>query len=60
MTEAIAFDAHHFVKHLTDGGFAERQGETLAEEPFALITGNLPTKANILKWFIGAPIARAG
>ena len=47
MTEAIAFDAHRYVKRLTDCGFTEQQAETLADEQIALLNGNLATKADI-------------
>jgi len=74
MSEAIAFDTHRFVKHLTDNGFTERQAETLAEEHVALLNANLATKADLavvraglasvkadlLKWLIGALIAQGG
>ena len=67
MSEAIAFDTHRFVKHLTDNGFTERQAETLAEEHVTLLNANLATKsdleavkADLLKWPIGALIAQGG
>lgn len=67
MSEAIAFDTHRFVKHLTDNGFTEKQAETLAEEHVALLNANLATKsdleavkADLLKWLIGALIAQGG
>ena len=47
MTGAIAFDTHRFVKRLTEGGFTEKQAETLAEEQVALLNTNLATKADI-------------
>ncbi len=47
MTEAIAFDTHRFVKHLTENGFTEEQAETLAEEHVALLNANLATKGDI-------------
>ena len=47
MSEAITFDTHRFVKRLTEGGFTERQAETLAEEHVALLNGNLATKADV-------------
>ncbi len=47
MAEAIAFDTHRFVKHLTESGFTEKQAETLAEEHVALLNANLATKADI-------------
>ena len=45
--EAIAFDTHKFVKHLTESGFTEAQAEALASEQVAMINGNLATKADI-------------
>ena len=74
MTGAIAFDTHRFVKRLTEGGFTEKQAETLAEEHVALLNANLATKADIakldarieavksdlLKWMFGALIAQGG
>ena len=74
MTEAIAFDTHHFVKRLTESGFTEQQAETLAEEHVTLLNANLATKADIskvetrmeaiksdlMKWLIGALIAQGG
>ena len=53
MTEAIAFDAHRFVKNLTAGGFTERQAETLAEEYARLFDGNLATGTGIER--VGRP-----
>ena len=60
MNEAIAFDTHRFVKHLTATGFTEQQAEALAEEQAAVLNGNLATKADIaqakyetIKWTIG-------
>ncbi len=47
MSEAIAFDAHRFVKRLTDCGFTEQQAETLADEQVALLNANLATKAGM-------------
>ncbi len=47
MPQAIAFDTHRFVKHLTESGFTEKQAETLAEEQVALLNTNLATKADI-------------
>ena len=47
MTEAIAFDAHRFVKRLTESGFIEKQAETLADEQVALLNANLATKTDI-------------
>ena len=46
-TEAIAFDTHRFVKHLTQVGFTLGQAEALAEEQVNLINSNLATKADI-------------
>ena len=46
--EAIQFDTHKFVKHLTENGFTERQAEVLAEEQVNLLNSNLATKADIL------------
>ncbi len=43
MNEAVAFDTHRFVKHLTATGFTEQQ----AEEQVAFLNGNLATKANL-------------
>ncbi len=47
MTEAIAFDAHRFVKRLIESGFTEKQAETLAEEHVAVLNANLATNADI-------------
>ena len=47
MAEAIAFDTHRFVKHLTQVGFTLGQAEALAEEQVNLINSNLATKADI-------------
>ena len=46
--EAINFDTHKFVKHLTENGFTEQQAEVLAEEQVNLLNTNLATKADIL------------
>ena len=46
--EAIQFDTHKFVKHLTENGFTEQQAEVLAEEQVNLLNTNLATKADIL------------
>ena len=46
--DAIQFDTHKFVKHLTENGFTERQAEALAEEQVNLLNSNLATKADIL------------
>ena len=48
MTEAIAFDTHRFVKHLTENGFTEQQAEALAKEQVQLLNSNLATKVDIL------------
>ena len=47
MSEAIAFDTHRFVKHLTASGFTEQQAEALASEQVNLLNSNLATKADI-------------
>ena len=47
MTEAIAFDTHRFVKHLTQKGFTQEQAEALAEEQVNLVNSNLATKADL-------------
>ena len=47
MSEAIVFDTHRFVRRLTDGGFTEKQAETLADEYVSLLNGNLATKTDI-------------
>ena len=47
MAEAIAFDTHRFVKHLTQKGFTQEQAEALAEEQVNLLNGNLATKADL-------------
>ena len=47
MSEAIAFDTHQFVKHLTAHGFTEEQAEVLATEQVHLLNSNLATKADI-------------
>ena len=46
--QAINFDTHKFVKHLTENGFTEQQAEVLAEEQANLLNTNLATKADIL------------
>ena len=46
-SEAINFDTHKFVKHLTENGFTEQQAEVLAEEQVNLLNSNLATKADI-------------
>lgn len=48
-SEAINFDTHKFVKHLTENGFTEQQAEVLAEEQVNLLNSNLATKADIEK-----------
>ena len=47
MSEAIAFDTHRFVKHLTENGFTEQQAEVLAAEQVSLLNTNLATQADI-------------
>ena len=47
MSEAIAFDTHRFVKHLTENGFTEQQAEVLADEQAHLLNSNLATQADI-------------
>ena len=47
MSDAIAFDTHKFVKHLTGKGFTEEQAEALAIEQVNLLNSNLATKADI-------------
>ena len=47
MSEAIAFDTHRFVKHLTENGFTEQQAEVLADEQVHLLNANLATQADI-------------
>ena len=47
VSEAIAFDTHRFVKHLTASGFTEQQAEALASEQVNLLNSNLATKADI-------------
>ena len=46
MSEAIAFDTHRFVKHLTASGFTEQQAEALASEQVNILNSNLATKAD--------------
>lgn len=48
MSDAIAFDTHKFVKHLTEKGFTEEQAEALANEQVNLLNGNLATKTDIV------------
>ena len=45
--EAIQFDTHKFVKHLTGVGFTEQQAEALASEQVDLLNSNLATKTDI-------------
>ena len=47
MSEAIAFDTHRFVKHLTENGFTEQQAEVLADEQVHLLNSNLATQADV-------------
>ncbi len=47
MSEAIAFDTHRFVKHLTENGFTEQQAEVLADEQVHLLNANLATQADV-------------
>ena len=47
MADAIAFDTHRFVKHLTASGFSEIQAEALADEQVQLLERNLATKVDI-------------
>ena len=47
MSEAIAFDTHQFIKHLTNNGFTEQQAEALANEQVTLLNSNLATKTEI-------------
>ena len=47
MSEAIAFDTHRFVKHLTENGFTEQQAEVLADEQVSLLNSNLATQADV-------------
>ncbi len=55
MSEAIAFDTHQFVKHLTANGFTEQQAEALANEAkMAAI------KSDLLKWIFGLVLSLAG
>ena len=67
MSDAIAFDTHKFVKHLTEKGFTEEQAEALAIEQVNLLNSNLATKTDLealkvelLKWMFGALIAQGG
>ena len=43
MPPSHLIDTHHFVKHLTESGFTEKQ----AEEQVSLLNTNLATKADI-------------
>ncbi len=47
--EALAFDTHKFVKHLTESGFTEAQAEALAGEQVDMINSNLATREDIEK-----------
>ncbi len=58
MSEAIAFDTHRFVKHLTEAGFTERQAETLAEEQVTLLNANLATKSDVARIEAGVEVLR--
>ena len=49
MNEAIAFDTHRFVKHLTETGFTEAQAEALAEEQVKFLNTNLVTKTDLAR-----------
>ncbi|MCY4237884.1 MAG: DUF2730 family protein [Rhodospirillaceae bacterium] len=49
MTEAIAFDTHRYVKRLIDGGFTERQAETLIDAQVTLLNANLATKGDVAR-----------
>ena len=49
MNDAIAFDSHRFVKHMTKAGFTEQQAEAMAEEQVSLLNSNLATKASLAK-----------
>ena len=55
MSEAVAFDTHQFVKHLTANGFTEQQAEALANEAkMEAITSDL------LKRIFGLVLSLAG
>ena len=72
MNQAVQFDTHKFIKHLTENGFTEQQAEALAEEQVSLLNSNLASKADILalktdieavrsdllKWMFGGLIAQ--
>ena len=47
MNEAIAFDTHRYIKHLTQTGFTEEQAEALAEEQVLLLNSSLVTKNDL-------------
>ncbi len=47
MSEAIQFDTHKFIKHMTKVGFTEEQAEVIANQQINLINSNLATKENI-------------
>ncbi len=45
--EAIQFDTHKFIKHMTKVGFTEEQAEVIANQQINLINSNLATKEDI-------------
>ena len=49
MNDAITFDSHRFVKHMTKAGFTEQQAEAMAEEQVSLLNSNLATEASLAK-----------
>ena len=49
MNDAIAFDSHRFVKHMTKAGFTEQQAEAMAEEQVSLLNSDLATEASLAK-----------
>ena len=49
MNNAITFDTHRFVKHMTKAGFTEQQAEAMAEEQVSLLNSNLATEASLAK-----------
>ena len=49
MNDAIAFDSHRFVKHMTKAGYTEQQAEAMAEEQVSLLNSNLATEASLAK-----------
>ena len=49
MNDAITFDTHRFVKHMTKAGFTEQQAEAMAEEQVSLLNSNLATEASLAK-----------